>query len=71
MISYMVVSTWRTLRSSVSLLFSDIKDFHTSLEVDLKDDPLTLTNIPKFPDPKLFTLPCKLQDADGEEAVRL
>ena len=65
MISYTIVSSWRTLRSSVSVLFSDIKDFHASLEVDLKDDTLTLSNIPKFPDPKLFTLPCKHQDVNG------
>ena len=55
----------------MSVIFSDIKDFHTSLEADLKDDPLTLSNIPKFPDPKLFTLPCKFQDTNGEYTVRV
>ena len=62
---YTVVTSWRSLRSTVSLQYSDFKDYHTTLEIALKDHPQLLSNIPKLPDPKLFTGPPKIQDAQG------
>lgn len=63
---YTVVTSWRSLRSTVSLQYSDFKDYHTALETALKDQPALLNNIPKLPDPKLFTASALSLDAIGK-----
>lgn len=62
---YTVVTSWRCLRSTVSLQYSDFKDYHVALETALKDQPALLNNIPKLPDPKLFTVSSLSLDAIG------
>jgi hypothetical protein len=65
LIVYTVVTSWRSLRSALSLQYSDFKDFHTSLEKILKDHPILLKSMPKLPDPKLFILTSKIPDVQG------
>lgn len=69
LVLYTVVTSWRSLRSTVSLQYSDFMEFHITLETALKDHPLLLGNIPKLPDPKLFTASLKSQDAQGQCSV--
>ena len=69
LIVYTVVTSWRSLRSALSLQYSDFKDFHTSLEKILKDHPILLRSMPKLPDPKLFILTSKTPDAGAVVVV--
>ena len=63
---YTVKTAWKSFRSSVTVQYNEVKDFHLMLEQILRKNESSICEfLPILPDPKLFTLPSQQSDAEG------